>query len=372
MLPALPLRWLAYACMSIALAFLGVLVARGVVAGTTSAESYVSSLPRPAGTPLPVLFRAPTFDLSASTGSRVGSKSLLGKVWIVNFIFTECTSVCPTMTARLAQLESQLRAPSVRFVSISVDPEHDSPAALKAYAEHWPLEPRWLLLSPNRAELDDVAQGLRVAVIRSNNPKSPIVHSRLLTLVDAAGNVRAIYDSDDEIAWRRIAEDARELVGQTAEVAKANTSESPLARFGCNGCHDRLEIAPKLGGGSDRGIALASGDTVQADDDYLRESILKPQRKTTAGYAPLMPSYRDLSALQLDELIAAIRKLPKPDGTENAHAGAGTAEDPICHMKVATVNPALTLKHKGSEVHFCSRTCLETFVEQHVHSKSGP
>jgi protein SCO1 len=366
------LRWLALAGVGLVLLAFGALVVRGVVAGLTPAESYVRSLPRAAGTPLPVLFAAPSFDLPESRGLRVTSQDLRGKVWIANFIFTQCTSVCPPMTARLSRFAGRFRAAAVRFISVSVDPEHDTPLVLRNYADQWPTEPRWLLLAPSRTELEDVARGFRVAVLKSSDVKDPIVHSRLLSLVDASGNVRAVYDADDELAWQRIEADAKELVGSSPDVAptdQGTTQPSALARFGCNGCHERREIAPQLGGGAERSVMLATGEAVMFSDDYLHESILSPQKKMRAGYAPQMPSYQHLTPVQVDALVAAIRALPKPEDTSIPNGASGPAEDPICHMKVATVEPTLTLKHNSVEVHFCSAACLAAFVKLHPESK---
>ena len=345
----------------------GALVVRGVVAATTSAESYVSSVPRPAGSPLPVLWSAPRFALKDARGETVSTETLAGKVWIQNFIFTQCTSVCPVMTARLVQLERRLRTPKVRFVSVSVDPAHDSPEALRAYAAHWPEEPRWSLLATSPSELSELARGLRVAVAPSGDPRDPILHSRLLTLVDAEGRVRAVYDADDALAWERIANDAEELAGALpAEppLRAAEVAGSPLARLGCNGCHDRPELAPRLAGGVGRRVTLMTGETVEADGDYLRESIRKPGAKVVSGYAPSMPSYA-LTELEASALVDAIRALPLSETAVSPPPAGGPAEDPICHMQVATTSALLRLVSGGHAYHFCSQTCLEAFRESH-------
>lgn len=337
---------------------------RGVMAARTPAESFVSSRPRAPGAPLPVLFRAPSFDLPESRGGRARSESLRGKVWIANFIFTQCTSVCPTMTARFTRLQRRLRGAGLRFVSFSVDPAHDRAETLREYATHWPLDTRWLLLETTPTALEEISRAMRVAVVPSADPRNPIVHSRLITLVDARGDVRAIYDSDDEQAWGRLADDANELLdADPAGVSEVAGSSAPLARFGCNGCHDRPDVAPRLAGGPGRTVRLATGETVTADADYLRESIVDPARRLTAGYAPVMPRYRDLSRADLDALVATIQALPPSASPDNAEGGP--AEDPICHMQVSTVNPALSVRDGARVVHFCSRGCLHAYVAQH-------
>jgi YHS domain-containing protein len=185
----------------------------------------------------------------------------------------------------------------------------------------------------------------------------------LLTLVDAKGNVRGVYDSDDASAWRRIAADAEELATTLpARSVESTTTGSPLAYFGCNGCHERAGLAPRLSGAVGRRVKLATGEWAAADDDYLRESILKPNAKVVAGYAPLMPSYAGaLDAEELAALIDAIRKLPGDPPAQTGAASGSTALDPICQMQVSNHDPALSLQAEGKTYHFCSHSCLETF-----------
>jgi protein SCO1/2 len=339
-------------------------VRRGLAAATTPAEFYVSSRARPPGSPLPTLFAAPAFELPESRGGQVSRDGLRGTVWISNFLFTQCTSVCPVMSARMVQLQRRLTSPHVRFVSFSVDPDHDTPAVLRGYAAHWRPEPRWLLLSTTPAALDAVARGLRVAVAPSDDAADPIVHSRLVTLIDADGQVRGIYDSDDEVAWQRLAHDAEELLGAPSALAAATVADrsSPLVRFGCTGCHDRAAVAPPLTGLGHE-VALVTGETVTADAGYLREALVAPGARVVAGYAPTMPSYRvTLSAAELDEVLAAVAALPS---TPAARAVGGAAEDPICHMAVATVDPALTVREGDHDVHFCSARCRHAYLAAH-------
>lgn len=359
-----------------ALLALTVLAVRGVVASLTPAESYLSgsaARTKAPGAPLPVLWTAPSFDLPDQSGGRVSTASLKGKVTILNFIFTQCTSICPMMTANLVQLEKAIESPAVRFVSVSVDPAHDTPEVLAAYAQHWPPEPRWSLLSTTPAQITDLARGMRVAVAPSGDPSNPIVHSRLLSLIDAEGRVRGIYDSDDLTALAAIESDVKQLIkempasaAETLPVLPKTETPPPLARFGCNGCHERPELAPPWQGGANHQVRLATGETVALDAAYLRESNLKPRAKMVAGYAPLMPSYEGmLSEDDIAALVSAIQSQAEnvPSGM-NVIAATGPAEDPICHMQVATTDPSLRLIKDGREFHFCSRSCLEQFQKQ--------
>src|SRR5882762_30984 len=81
---------------------------------------------------------APEFTLTDQDGKRIALKELRGKVLAITFIYSSCADTCPLLTARMAGLQDRLGAdfgPRVYFVSVTVDPEHDTPGVLKRYAE---------------------------------------------------------------------------------------------------------------------------------------------------------------------------------------------------------------------------------------------
>src|SRR5262245_58590644 len=79
------------------------------------------------------LFPAPDFAYTDQRGARVTKQALAGRPWVANFVFTTCRTVCPLLTAKMVQLQRKLPGVPVRFVSFSVDPEHDTPQALLEY-----------------------------------------------------------------------------------------------------------------------------------------------------------------------------------------------------------------------------------------------
>ena len=92
---------------------------------------------RPAGAELPELWRVPGFSFRDQHGKSTTDRELLGHVWIADFIFTSCTTVCPMLSAQMVMLQRSLPHPELRFVSFSVDPAHDTPEVLQAYAQRW-------------------------------------------------------------------------------------------------------------------------------------------------------------------------------------------------------------------------------------------
>ena len=103
--------------------------------------------------------KAPAFVLLNQEGNRFDSTTLHGKVVVLNFIFTTCTDVCPLFTANLAQLQRTLKNEqgNVFFVSISTDPEVDSPKVLKSYAQRYGADfQNWAFLTGSEAQLQRV------------------------------------------------------------------------------------------------------------------------------------------------------------------------------------------------------------------------
>ncbi len=164
------------------------------------------------------LGRVPAFELTSQAGQTVTQSDLLGRIWLANFVFTRCPSVCPLLTAKFHGLQGKVRdLEGVRFVSISVDPEYDTPEVLKAYAERFEADPeRWLFLTGPLSEIErTVVKGFKM---HRGNPEPSaadptlveIMHGEHFVLVDAEGTIRGYYQSDDA-GLKELESDLREL-----------------------------------------------------------------------------------------------------------------------------------------------------------------
>jgi protein SCO1/2 len=333
------------------------------------AERY-AYLPAPSSEnqTLPLLWDAPEFLLTDQRGRPVDNRALAGHVWIADFIFTRCTTVCPLITAKMALLQRRISSPGVRFVSFSVDPEHDTEAALAKYAKAWrpAAENRWLLLRTEDKNLGELVKGMHVALEKTNDQVNPIVHTAMFFLVDAQGSVRGVYDSGDDAKLERLVKDTHRLLGADAgaPAAKAATGEELYMTLGCGACHTRKELAPPLAGLLGKSVALQDAGTVIADSNYIRESIVAPGAKLTAGYLKLMPSYADqLSAAELDSLVEYVSALrgKAPPAKADAEPIATLAFDPVCGMEVRVTKDTPSAKHAGHVHHFCSESCRVEF-----------
>lgn len=190
--------------LATALWALAVLLMVGVVAG-------VLTQAKEAQPELPVLYAAPAFSLTDQEGRKVTQQSLIGKTWIAGFIFSRCAGPCPMMTAQMAAMQEKIASPDVHFVLFSVDPKHDTPEVLKAYAQKYNADAsRWHMLTGTQEQLYSTANGMKVTAIPANE-QNPIIHSERFLLVDRDGNVRAAYDSRDNSDLAKLAKDAATL-----------------------------------------------------------------------------------------------------------------------------------------------------------------
>jgi protein SCO1 len=191
-----------------------VLILGGVAATTLAVQARLARRAAP-----PVLGALPAFDLVDSDGAELTPARLAGRPYVASFIFTRCAGVCPAMTARLARLRPKL-PPEVRFVSFTVDPQHDTPERLRAYARAHAAGQDWLFATGTREALHALStQGFKLAAYevppgeQKAGGDGPFLHSPKFVLVDGAGQVRGYYDSADEAEVAGLERDARALLG---------------------------------------------------------------------------------------------------------------------------------------------------------------
>jgi protein SCO1/2 len=166
------------------------------------------------GSGLPELGQVPDFALTGHDGKPVTRASLEGAAWIADFIFTRCAGQCPMMSQRMRQLQQTLNKADVRLVSFTVDPTHDTPEALTAYARQFEAVPgRWKFVTGDRDAIWALARdGFRVGVAdEAGTPEEPIAHSIRFILVDRRGVIRGYYDATDEAAMTRLVRDVKRL-----------------------------------------------------------------------------------------------------------------------------------------------------------------
>jgi protein SCO1 len=144
---------------------------------------------------LPKIGTAAPFSLTAQDGNRVSLTDLSGKVALITFIYTSCTDTCPLVTAKLAQVQEKLGPDfggRVRFVSVTVDPERDTPDVLGDYARRFRADLNgWAFLTGTSAEIAEMSSSYGVVTRRT--PRGDVDHSFLTSLVDRRGMLRIQY-----------------------------------------------------------------------------------------------------------------------------------------------------------------------------------
>jgi cytochrome oxidase Cu insertion factor (SCO1/SenC/PrrC family) len=167
--------------------------------------------------PPPVLGQVPAFSLTNRDGRTVGLTDLAGAPWVADFVFTRCPASCPIMTARMAKLNRELPEDlGVRMVSITVDPDHDTPQVLQKYAASFKAPDHWLFLTGNKEALFRLSkEGFKLGVEVNTQTDSiePILHSTRFVLVDGLGRIRGYYDGFDEESMAKLKQDLLAIAG---------------------------------------------------------------------------------------------------------------------------------------------------------------
>lgn len=155
----------------------------------------------------------PPFELVNQDGQPFGSAQLAGKIWIADFIFTNCPGPCPIISSRMSELQKPLEKTDIHLVSFTVDPERDTPEALRSYAEKLHAKPqRWDFLTGSQAAIYALTRnGFKLAISDGGNEAEMPVHSTRVVLVDWRGVIRGYYDALAPDAVTKLLADANHL-----------------------------------------------------------------------------------------------------------------------------------------------------------------
>lgn len=144
----------------------------------------------------------PKFNFEERNGSTIGPDQLKGKVWVVNFIFTTCHGPCILMSEKMAEIQKSISKTKgdVKLVSITVDPETDTPELLKAYADKMGAKDNWLFVRGTYDETQKLAkQGFKMTLEKDSTAVDgdDFIHSVKFVLVDKKGHIRGYYNSEE-------------------------------------------------------------------------------------------------------------------------------------------------------------------------------
>jgi protein SCO1/2/putative membrane protein len=158
------------------------------------------------------------FSLTECHGQTVTKADLLGKPWVACFIFTRCAGpmFCPRVSEQMQILQKRLHDLDVRLVTITVDPEHDTPEVLAEYAARYKADPkRWWFLTGDKEVIYRLIRRSFRMIVDDDTERIPgfeVVHSTEIMYVDAAGVVRGRYNAQNDVAMAKL---RRTLLGKS-------------------------------------------------------------------------------------------------------------------------------------------------------------
>lgn len=217
------------AMLAAALAFAGPAAAHddARAAGTGPsgvASGYAFPLPEPGSYRLPPIRPAAGGDVLMEDGKHADLAALFrGRLTVFSFIYTRCTDICPVATMQLAGLRELARkvpgiSERIRLVSMSFDPDHDTPSVMAEYGGNWREAgdggAEWLFLTaPDREALRPLLDAYGQAIAPDASASGSLSHILRVFLIDEAGKVRNIY-SMDFLDPKLVLTDVRTLLGE--------------------------------------------------------------------------------------------------------------------------------------------------------------
>jgi protein SCO1 len=160
----------------------------------------------------------PVNDFSAVTEENkpFDKKNLDGKIWVADFIFTNCADVCPPMTANMTKLQEMVKKEdlkNVEFVSFSVDPTVDTPEKLTAYSKNFGLNTKnWTFLTGYTQEyIETYARETFKTLVKKPQEGDQVIHQTYFFLVGPDSKVKKIYDGFQEVPYDEMLKDIKAL-----------------------------------------------------------------------------------------------------------------------------------------------------------------
>lgn len=155
-----------------------------------------------------VFHTIPVWTLTDENARPFSSSSLKGKIYVADFFFTRCESICPKMSSELTRLQDVfVNNEDIQIVSFSVDPSNDTPEKLKQYAKEYDaVAGKWHFMTGTREQIYPLAiKGYYIPVADASeydkaikSPNETFIHSEKLILVDKEGYIRGFYDGTDK------------------------------------------------------------------------------------------------------------------------------------------------------------------------------
>jgi len=174
--------------------------------------------------------KIPEFAFTDENGKPFGSKELENKIYVANFFFTSCPTICPemqTLLKKVHDVDDFEKLEDLRFVSFTVDPKTDTPEKLKEYSSLISADPkRWHFLTGDMEKIYEIAgpKGFMINAMEDSTAECGFLHSELMILVDREKHIRGIYEGRDVMDNKRLIDEIKVLVAEYNLALKGNTN----------------------------------------------------------------------------------------------------------------------------------------------------
>ncbi|MGU9937215.1 SCO family protein [Empedobacter brevis] len=140
------------------------------------------------------VMKVPEFSMTNQHNQTITDRDMLGKVYVVEFFFTSCPTICPVMSHNLRSVEDEINDPNLGFISVTIDPKRDTPDRLLEYSKQIGVKtPNWHYLTANRKTIEQLSDKFNIYVGKDETTAEGLNHSGKLALVDKQGNIRSRY-----------------------------------------------------------------------------------------------------------------------------------------------------------------------------------
>ena len=144
------------------------------------------------------VMKVPDFQLTDQNGQKISNKDMLGKVYLVEFFYSRCPTICPVMNSNMKYIMTEINRPDFGIVSISIDPTHDTPEVLKNHARMiGATSQNWHFVSGDRDYIGNLADQFDIYVGDKEDQSESLNHSGMIALVDQDGNLRCRFDENN-------------------------------------------------------------------------------------------------------------------------------------------------------------------------------
>jgi protein SCO1/2 len=161
-----------------------------------------------------IQFTVPQFEFINQANKNLSSDFVKGKIWVADYFFTKCTSICPKLTTHLQKVQQAFKQDSrIKIISFTVDPDRDSPGVLRSYAGMFHADAsQWQFVTGDKKDLYAFARkGLFIIATDGDGGADDFIHSEKLVLIDAQNHIRGYYDGTSDTEVDQLIKDIQRL-----------------------------------------------------------------------------------------------------------------------------------------------------------------